>query len=212
MRADARIRAILSCLSAGDRVADIGCGHGKTAVSAVRITKNRVYAVDRSEACLKRTEILAESEGVSGSVIVRKGDGLTPVEDTDADTAVIAGMGGDEIVRILSAPHREYRKLVLVPHSHGERVRRFLLDAGLRVTRDEIVEYAGKFYPVIVAEGKGGSVYDDFELLYGKSGDREGLVSGRLAALRRLSGVPAGPGRDEIEREMKIIEGRNADR
>ena len=105
---DERLSAVVKELELGDKVADIGCDHGKIANSAVQITKNPAYAVDISAECLMKARTLSKELLQEDDVVCLVGDGLNPVKDKDVDTIVIAGMGAHEIVKILSDSDKRY--------------------------------------------------------------------------------------------------------
>ena len=110
---------------------------------------------------------------INGSLVVL--DGVQ-----DADCVLIAGMGGEEIVRILSrAPLPE--RFVLQPMHNVEKVRRHLLARGAHIEEDFTFE-DGKFYDLIVGRAAGGDAYCDFEYRYG----RDNLKSPSAAFLRKL--------------------------
>lgn len=109
----------------------------------------------------------------------RKSDGLTALRPGEADAAVIAGMGGLLICRILEQGREvaaTIRDWVLEPQSDTARVRSYLLNHGYTICEEEIVEEDGKFYPVMrVRTGKeengeadNQEPYRPEELLYGR--------------------------------------------
>jgi tRNA (adenine22-N1)-methyltransferase len=72
----------------------------------------------------------------------------------DADSAVIAGMGGDLMEQILMrGEDRLFRlsELVLSPQSHWEKVRRFLHSHGFAIEKEALIKEDGKYYIVIKA-------------------------------------------------------------
>ena len=90
----------------------------------------------------------------------------------EADTVVIAGMGGDNIVDILSAAPwtREGTLLLLQPMSRPETLRRWLPENGYAVTAEELVLDKGTIYPILSVRGghmppaTDGEVYGGFLL------------------------------------------------
>ena len=159
--------------------ADIGCDHGYcTAYVLEKGLCERAYVSDISAACLKKAETLLAAEIAAGRCVPVCADGLDGVQD--ADCVLIAGMGGEEIVRILSrAPLPE--RFVLQPMHNVEKVRRHLLARGAYIEEDFTFE-DGKFYDLIVGRAAGGDAYSDFEYRYG----RDNLKSPSAAFLRKL--------------------------
>lgn len=163
IRLDARLREITSEIQ-GETLADIGCDHGKVTVTALLEERvKRAYAVDISPDSLQKAKILAEEQGVTLTPVLCDGiPDLTP----PPDVIVIAGMGGNEIVSILTkrAPDARY---ILVPHQDAPFLRGWLSER-FTVVRDNFVESNGKFYPILVAV-KGKTHYTERERYFGKN-------------------------------------------
>ena len=174
-----RLSLICAHIPACRVFADIGCDHGYcTAYVLEKGLCERAYVSDISAACLKKAETLLAAEIAAGRCVPVCADGLDGVQD--ADCVLIAGMGGEEIVRILSrAPLPE--RFILQPMHNVEKVRRHLLARGAHIEEDFTFE-DGKFYDLIVGRAAGGDAYSDFEYRYG----RDNLKSPSAAFLRKL--------------------------
>ena len=176
IRLDARLAVVAELASGAVTVCDVGCDHGKLACWLVETGRaERAIATDISLPSLKKAEVLAEHLGVSDLVETRAGDGLDPVLDGEADTVVIAGMGGDLIARILERAHAEgkrFGRLVLSPNTHPERA-----------------ECGGKAYTVIATREGEGDRLDGLQLLFGKFfASDEGFA---LRARKEIAGIDA---------------------
>lgn len=174
-----RLSLICAHIPACRVFADIGCDHGYcTAYVLEKGLCERAYVSDISAACLKKAETLLAAEIAAGQCVPVCADGLDGVQD--ADCVLIAGMGGEEIVRILSrAPLPE--RFILQPMHNVEKVRRHLLARGAHIEEDFTFE-DGKFYDLIVGSAAGGDVYSDFEYRYG----RDNLKAPSAAFLRKV--------------------------
>ena len=174
-----RLSLICAHIPACRVFADIGCDHGYcTAYVLEKGLCERAYVSDISAACLKKAETLLAAEIAAGRCVPVCADGLDGVQD--ADCVLIAGMGGEEIVRILSrAPLSE--RFILQPMHNVEKVRRHLLARGAHIEEDFTFE-DGKFYDLIVGSAAGGDVYSDFEYRYG----RDNLKAPSAAFLRKV--------------------------
>ena len=174
-----RLSLICAHIPACRVFADIGCDHGYcTAYVLEKGLCERAYVSDISAACLKKAETLLAAEIAAGRCVPVCADGLDGVKD--ADCVLIAGMGGEEIVRILSrAPLPEC--FILQPMHNVEKVRRHLLARGAHIEEDFTFE-DGKFYDLIVGSAAGGDVYSDFEYRYG----RDNLKAPSAAFLRKV--------------------------
>ena len=169
MHLSVRLQKILQLIPEGTRVlADIGCDHGKLIVSAVSEGKaEKGIGVDISENSLQKAVALAEEINLSDKIRFIEGDGLSHLQDVDIDVCVIAGLGGNEIVKILSCDNK-VKRFILCPHQDAHVVRAFMNDNFLTAIKDFIVKDADKFYPIIVAQ-KGNKTYSSYELYLGKN-------------------------------------------
>lgn len=161
-----RLRCVADEIGKADTVADIGTDHGKLALYALRkgICK-KVIAVDISENSLQKARAQAENSNLSEIIEFICGDGLLPLKEIP-DVIVIAGMGGNEIVKILSDRFLPAR-YILMPHQDAHILRSFMRGKGLRVIKDYVVE-DGKFYTLIVCEA-GENDYTDSEIILGRN-------------------------------------------
>ncbi|MDE6361815.1 MAG: class I SAM-dependent methyltransferase, partial [Clostridia bacterium] len=102
---------------------------------------------------------------------VRAGDGLQVIDDGEVSCVVIAGMGGNEIMSILSHIPQGVKRLVLSPHRNTVELRRFLSEKCIYIDKDYIVKDGRKFYDIIVAEVDCGKScrLDRRQLLLGKN-------------------------------------------
>lgn len=72
---------------------------------------------------------------------VRLGDGLGPLEPGEADSLSLCGMGARLMVKILSAyPHRLPPRLVLQPNDSALPLRRWALQAGYALVKEQMVQ------------------------------------------------------------------------
>lgn len=148
-----RLIAAVALLGDAARLADIGCDHGKLCVYAlVQGIAQSAIAVDVSAPSLAKAERLAADYDVC--LDARLGDGLTPIAPGEVDVAVIAGMGGMEIARILALASFAPPRLVLVPHKNADVVMRYLFLAGYAVDADYFVSDEGYWYRVIAAQSR----------------------------------------------------------
>lgn len=139
----------------GSRAADIGCDHGKLAASLILSGRCReVIAADIAPGPLAGAQRLFEELGICGSARTLLCDGLDGIGPESADDVIIAGLGADEIERIIArAPwlRDPEKQLVLVPASRHGSLRRFLAREGFQRTAELAVLEAGQLYTVIAA-------------------------------------------------------------
>lgn len=153
-----RISAVCSLIEACEVFADVGCDHGKVANYVLeRGLARQVIASDVSEKCLNKAKKL-----ISGKATYALADGIK----FDCDTAAICGMGGAEIVKILSEAVCAPKTLILSPHTDARLVREYLIKNGYEITRDFMIE-DGKFYTLIKAQKGGAQVLTEAQLSFG---------------------------------------------
>lgn len=154
-----RLQAIAGLVPRGSRcLADIGTDHGYIPAALLRIKKiDQAIAVDISEGPLARARRTAERYGLEERVDFRLGDGLSVLAPGDADVIVIAGMGGDTIVDILSAaPWSLYGPLLLLqPMSRAEVLRKWLWKRGARLCSEQLVQERRALYPILKVRSSG---------------------------------------------------------
>ncbi|MDE7163498.1 MAG: class I SAM-dependent methyltransferase [Clostridia bacterium] len=162
-----RIEILCSYLDYCDSFADVGCDHGYCTQYALKSGKCKSAIIaDVSAKCLAKAEKLLSDyirSGVCRSVCC---DGLADIPEQTGQV-LIAGMGGEEIIKILSQgfiPH----KFVLQPMKNVPKLRQFLLEHGCKITADDIFR-DDKFYFVIKGERDGGaSSYSQSQLFFGR--------------------------------------------
>lgn len=173
IRIDERLTAIATLIKGGT-VADVGCDHGKLGYYLVSTDRaDRVIATDISAPSLQKAQELAFDNGVSHIMETRLGGGLSPIMSDEADTVVIAGLGGDVMAEILSSARHEGKKFkhfVLSPNTHPEKVRRELALSNHTIVTDNLTECAGKYYTIISTELNMDykETLDDDQIVYGK--------------------------------------------
>jgi len=171
VRLDKRLLEILKNVR-GDSLADIGCDHGKLAAASVLSRKIKwALACDISPKSLNKAKKLIEGLGLSKEIECRDGDGLYPVADGEVDTVVIAGLGGDEIAKILknaSSQNKRFSNYVLSPNTRAEKVRAEAMSQGLGIVGDCLILCGKKYYPVIALSANDGKTrLSDDEIIFG---------------------------------------------
>jgi len=206
-----RIETICSRLPEADVFADVGCDHGYcTKYMLENGLCRRAYISDISAESLKKAQTLLEGEIAQGICIPVVADGLKGIPYCDC--VLIAGMGGEEIIKILSEGYIP-PKFVLQPMKNAEKVRAFLLGKGCRITQDDTFS-DGKYYDLIAGERDGGDCYDERELRYG----RDNLKTPSAAFLNELheeadkirkrleNACVSGSAREEMRRKLQELE------
>lgn len=152
---DARLTMTASLVRAGRRLVDIGTDHAYLPCELVKrgLTPCAI-AADIADGPLKNAEKTVRSYGLSDRILCRKSDGLSALTPEQCEEIVIAGMGGNLIVDILSAAawiKSAHIHLILQPMTHSEDVRRFLCQNGFVIERETAVLQADKIYIALSA-------------------------------------------------------------
>ena len=147
-----RLKAIAEYIEAGATVADIGTDHGFLPVYLAQTGLARgIIASDISAGSLESALLTAGRYGVTEKIKFLVTPGLDGISLTDADTIVIAGMGGENILSILAnAPWTGCSgvKLILQPQSKIDVLFKFLYDNGYKVRETRSVKDKGRYYTV----------------------------------------------------------------
>ena len=167
-----RLTAVASLITEGNSIADIGTDHGYIPIyMAQNGLTPKAIAMDVNPGPLKRAEYNIRRYCVENIVSVRLSDGLEKLNPGEADTIVIAGMGGILTVKILSenpAVAESAKELILSPHSDVDLVRKYLADKGFCINREKMVLEDGKFYFVLRAVKGSMTISGECEALFGQ--------------------------------------------
>ena len=165
-----RLEKLCAHLSACGTFVDVGCDHGYcTRYMFENGLCSRAVITDISEKSLSKAERLLEkyiSQGVCRPVCC---DGLVGVEESCADLVLIAGMGGEEILKILRESYIP-RAFVFQPMKNAEQLRSFLIDSGCRI------EYDGLF-----TESRAGLIKNYFVIAGTRTGGTESYTPAQLS-------------------------------
>ena len=161
-----RLQGVANLVTAGSYIADIGTDHAY--VPIFLSLNNRIsgaIAMDIREGPLRIAEGNVCSYGLEEKVQLRLSDGFTALVPGEVEIAVLAGMGGALMIKIL----REHwdvttslRECVLQPQSELFKVREFLLSEGFIIVKEDIVKEEDKYYPMMkVIPPKADSIVKD---------------------------------------------------
>lgn len=152
-----RIKILCAHLRPAETFADVGCDHG---YMSEYMLKNglcgKLYFSDVSKGSLEKAKKRLATYVAEEKAVGVLGDGFYGIPH-DTEEVLIAGMGGSEIVDILS--HEKYgflpRRFVFQPMLDGEKLRRYLIARGAYLERDYTFESDGKPYDCIVGRRRG---------------------------------------------------------
>lgn len=164
-----RLEAIVKLVDEYKTVADIGCDHGY--VTAELILSNRcekVVATDISRNSLYKAIRFCDSLNINNYVSFREGDGFSVIYKQDkVKQAIIAGMGGMEIINILENKKFKLKNFILQPMRDVVKLREYLISNKYKILNDFIVYDEGVFYNIIKVT-KGRTKLRPLEIYFGK--------------------------------------------
>ncbi len=150
-----RLSSVASMVTAGNCLVDVGTDHGYVPIYLYeRNIIPRGIAMDVNKGPLERAALHIAESGMKGKIETRLSDGLAALQPGEADSVVIAGMGGPLMIRILSAyPEvtNSLKELILQPQSEIRSVREWLYEQGYEITKEHMVFEEGKYYPMFKA-------------------------------------------------------------
>ena len=163
-----RIKTLCSLLKKAESFADVGCDHGYCSQYVLQngLCENVILS-DISKGSLQKAERLLAEFIAAGKAVAVLGDGFQGVPKHTQEV-LIAGMGGSEIVSILSDEQYGFLPayFVLQPMHDAEKLRRYLIEQGALIYRD-FTFLDGKYYDVICgSNGKAaGQGFDETNIL-----------------------------------------------
>lgn len=150
---DKRLRCVASMVRQNARLADIGTDHAHLPVYLLQENRIvRAIAADIGEGPADAARRTVGAAGLADKVAVRVGDGLSVISPEEVTDIVIAGMGGETIIHILSEARwlkkGDYR-LVLQPMSKTVELREWLFENGFVIEEEHLVKDGHHLYCVM---------------------------------------------------------------
>lgn len=216
-----RLALCASLVRGGRPLCDVGTDHAYLPIWLLKQGKvPRALAVDAAPGPLRTAAGNAKRYGVEDRLVLRLSDGLRQVAPEEAEDIVIAGMGGELILRFLEETswlQNPAVRLVLQPMSSLRDLRLGLARLGFSVIDERVVEENGRVYTACLVGCLESAPETD--LIYpwmGKLKPGPGPVvkcaEKTLRDLRgRLEGARRGRGEDsprELEMAIEAIEAR----
>lgn len=165
VRLNARLSQIASYIRKGDSVCDVGTDHGFLPIwLKENEVSDRVIMSDVSRGSLdKAVRDAAEELDREDMPDARLGDGLDVLAPGEVDDIVIAGMGGIQIIDILSwdiAKTLTYSRFILQPRRDSALLRKWLAVNGFTLIDQTVVPENGRYSEIICCTSDGASPAD----------------------------------------------------
>ncbi|SHE85352.1 tRNA (adenine(22)-N(1))-methyltransferase [Caloramator proteoclasticus] len=154
-----RLEAVFNMIDKSKCLADIGTDHGYIPIKAILEEKcERAIASDIKKGPIDVALKNIKRYGLLDKIDLRIGPGLTTLKEEEAETIVIAGMGGNLIADIIKndidvAKNSNY--LILQPVQYPEVLRQELYNENFYIIDEDIIKDENKYYHILkVTYGK----------------------------------------------------------
>ncbi|PWE85416.1 hypothetical protein LG34_16070 [Eubacterium ramulus] len=153
MHLSKRLKALANMVTDGNRLADIGTDHGYIPIYLCQTGKiPSALAMDIGKGPLQQAQTHIAEHGLSEQIKTRLSDGMAALQFGEADTILIAGMGGGLVMKILSEGAEKLtgkEELILQPQSEIALVREFLRVRNFQILNEDMILEDGKYYPMM---------------------------------------------------------------
>lgn len=179
-----RLLKIAEYVKQGERLADIGTDHAYIPIYLVQKgIINEAVAPDINRAPLQTAFENIKNAGLEMSIKTVLSDGFLSVDPKGFDTAVVAGMGGALISKILENAPRG-KTYILQPMKNLPELKAFLCKNGFKIYDEALAEEGSKMYNILaVKDGK--CEYHGIELYIGKGLEDDPLLPKYKEKLRK---------------------------
>lgn len=151
-----RMKAVAAMVTSRGILADVGTDHGYVPIALVE--KNKVkhaIAMDINKGPLERAKKNIVENHMEEYIETRLSDGVQALQVGEADSILIAGMGGELVIHILTdgeAVCKQAKELILQPQSDIRKVREYLRLHQYKIVDEDMVCEDGKYYPMMRVE------------------------------------------------------------
>ncbi len=171
MKLSKRLRALADMVGSVSVIGDVGTDHAYLPICLYNENKiSRAILSDVNEGPLEIAKKNVKDNLIYSDFSFRLGSGLKPYNLGEVDVFVIAGMGGNLIVDILSESDDIARRanfLLLQPMTAQSVLRKYLNDNSYTIVEEMIVREDHRFYEIIKVKDGSQRKLNDFELELG---------------------------------------------
>jgi tRNA (adenine22-N1)-methyltransferase len=144
-------------------LADVGTDHAYIPILAISKGKClKAIATDINKGPVNKAAKNIREHLMVNSIQTRLGPGLSVLKEGEAETIVIAGMGGNMISDILSQDIQKAKSaktIILQPMTHQDVLRETLSILGFHIVDEELVKEDRRYYQIIKASSGKGDIY-----------------------------------------------------
>lgn len=156
-----RIEAINSFIEEEDRVVDVGCDQAKLSLMLAERNMSSI-ASDISEKVISK----AKSDISNPLIDFRVSNGLEKINEGEADTLVLSGMGTYTILEILNNTKLRFKKIITISNNYHNILREKMNNLNYKVSKEQIIKENNKYYNLILFE-QGNKDYTEEEIELG---------------------------------------------
>ncbi len=202
-----RLNKIFQLLPKCTVFADIGCDHGYMAKAMLESGKaEKVIISDISSKCLEKAIELLKDDIAIGRAKSVVSNGFEKVDN--CDLALVAGMGGEEIISIISNAKNLPQSIVLQPMKNADKVRVQAVELGYKIQKDFTFKSSGKFYDIMLLI-KGDDRLTDEEIEFGRTNLAEKpkpFIEMLEFKISKLTEYATKDGLKQRDRELMLLE------
>ena len=130
---------------------DCGCDHGKVLYKLLKANPDcRAAAIDKSAPSLDKARKLLGPFGDRVSYFCA--EGIACLGEGLYDVLIISGIGGHNIIEILSGGKAKFNRLILSPHKDVDLVKKWLSKNNYTISKDTCILSKGKEYTILEAK------------------------------------------------------------
>jgi len=148
-----RMKAVAAMVSSGNVLADVGTDHAYVPIALIQQKKiPRAIAMDVNVGPLTHAKENIATSQLEDYIETRLSDGVWGLKINEADSILIAGMGGELTIHILTEGEsvcRQAKELILQPQSELRKVRKFLREHKYKIIDEDMILEEGKYYPMM---------------------------------------------------------------
>lgn len=153
MQLSPRLQAIYDRISC-HTLADIGTDHAYLPIALLQAEKIQyAIAADLNPGPLQIAKEHIEQYKFADKITLRLGNGLAVLSENEADTILIAGMGGELMIQILNAHleiARSAQQLILQPMNAQAELRKWLVQNEFTIENEELSQEGYKIYNILL--------------------------------------------------------------
>ena len=147
------MKAVAAMVTSGGVLADVGTDHGYIPIALIQRQRIKsAIAMDINKGPLARAQDNIASARLGDYIQTRLSDGVAALGEGEADSILIAGMGGDLVIHILSEGEKVCKaasELILQPQSDIRKVREYLRLHHYKIVDEDMICEDGKYYPMM---------------------------------------------------------------